>query len=496
LIPCYNHEYSYDGSGNFTSISRSGVLYTYHADSSQPHAVDSITGPITQTFTYDSNGNMTERHDQSGSYTQVFDVENRLVAVTGTISSTMTAFFYDAAGQRLLTIEPDGTQIYYPFPGYEEEITDTVTIQRSTYFASAGSAQALAGQAIAIRISGDPDTDKNGLFFLHSDHLGSNSFMTYGPSHPSGTAGTLVPGTLARYHPFGDWRAQPFADLTDIGFTCHKGNNLGSNDIGLIYMNARYYVGSIGRFASADTIVPDPANPQSYNRYAYSYNNPLKYVDPSGHCVFIPPFDTAVCIAILALALTGDSDQSPPPGTNYPKNATYAIEGGCDKPLPDCFGDVVYLKDFPEEQISESETLLTYIPADEFEQLADEIAADLYFHDITWPGVASGRATYDTPFYNGGGKDIRSVYPADQQVCIGVIGCSGRSEINYIAQGMWDARAGKPKIASEAIVYYWKWREYRETPFEDTLFWNEYGYDYYQKWKEEAEQAFEEWGGL
>jgi hypothetical protein len=37
--------------------------------------------------------------------------------------------------------------------------------------------------------------------------------------------------------------------LTDIGFTGHKGNNLGSNDIGLIYMNARFYV----RFPGQDT---------------------------------------------------------------------------------------------------------------------------------------------------------------------------------------------------------------------------------------------------
>lgn len=35
---------------------------------------------------------------------------------------------------------------------------------------------------------------------------------------------------------------------------------------------------------SADTIVPDPENPASYNRYSYVYNNPLKYTDPSGHC--------------------------------------------------------------------------------------------------------------------------------------------------------------------------------------------------------------------
>ena len=48
-------------------------------------------------------------------------------------------------------------------------------------------------------------------------------------------------------------------------------------------MNARYYVSGIGRFASADTMVPDPINPQQFNRYSYTSNNPLKYIDPSGH---------------------------------------------------------------------------------------------------------------------------------------------------------------------------------------------------------------------
>jgi RHS repeat-associated protein len=49
------------------------------------------------------------------------------------------------------------------------------------------------------------------------------------------------------------------------------------------HMGAREYDPSLGRWLSADTIVPEPENPQSLNRYAYVYNNPLKYVDPSGH---------------------------------------------------------------------------------------------------------------------------------------------------------------------------------------------------------------------
>jgi hypothetical protein len=34
---------------------------------------------------------------------------------------------------------------------------------------------------------------------------------------------------------------------------------------------------------SADAVVPSAGKPQALNRYAYVFNNPLKYVDPSGH---------------------------------------------------------------------------------------------------------------------------------------------------------------------------------------------------------------------
>ena len=40
---------------------------------------------------------------------------------------------------------------------------------------------------------------------------------------------------------------------------------------------------ALGKFLQADTLVPDPANPQSLNRYAYVLNHPLRYTDPSGH---------------------------------------------------------------------------------------------------------------------------------------------------------------------------------------------------------------------
>ena len=74
------------------------------------------------------------------------------------------------------------------------------------------------------------------------------------------------------------------------------------DDPGLLFYNARYYDPAIGRFISADTIVPGSgpltvlpsdatargmwgksgggaANPQELNRYSYGLNNPVKYTD-------------------------------------------------------------------------------------------------------------------------------------------------------------------------------------------------------------------------
>ncbi len=48
-------------------------------------------------------------------------------------------------------------------------------------------------------------------------------------------------------------------------------------------MGARWYDAYINHFISPDTIIPQPGNPQSLNRYSYCLNNPLKFVDPSGH---------------------------------------------------------------------------------------------------------------------------------------------------------------------------------------------------------------------
>jgi RHS repeat-associated protein len=53
--------------------------------------------------------------------------------------------------------------------------------------------------------------------------------------------------------------------------------------IQLTRMGARWYDAALGRWTSADTVVPDRGNPQSFNRYSWVRNNSLRYVDPTGH---------------------------------------------------------------------------------------------------------------------------------------------------------------------------------------------------------------------
>ena len=133
----------------------------------------------------------------------------------------------------------------------------------------------LVGQAIAVHV-----TDSNGrddINYVFSDHLGSSSVVTAQNGSYNSTT------DRAQHLLFGGFRGGTPAyldDVTDRGFTGHKENS----DIGLTYMNARYYVGYLNRFASADTIVPDPLNPQALNRYSYVGNRPIMLVDPIGHC--------------------------------------------------------------------------------------------------------------------------------------------------------------------------------------------------------------------
>ncbi len=128
------------------------------------------------------------------------------------------------------------------------------------------------GGALAMRRAGYPAD--NGIFYILSDHLGSSSVIL-------AQDGTVVKRDY--YYPYGGNRGTPYTDITTKRFTgqYHEAGLPGGE--GLSFYNARWYDPQLGRFVSADSIVPEPGRPQSFNRYSYVLNSPLKYRDPSGH---------------------------------------------------------------------------------------------------------------------------------------------------------------------------------------------------------------------
>jgi RHS repeat-associated protein len=125
------------------------------------------------------------------------------------------------------------------------------------------------GKRIAMR------EGTGGLLYLLQDHLGSTV-------RTSDRTGADRANNAPRYDAYGNQRTPSLNALpTDLSYTGQRRERY----TGLVEMGARWYDPVVGSFLSADTIVPDPANPQSLSRYAYSLGNPLKYKDPTGHWV-------------------------------------------------------------------------------------------------------------------------------------------------------------------------------------------------------------------
>ena len=117
--------------------------------------------------------------------------------------------------------------------------------------------------------------ENDDIRYYHGDHLGSSNLIT-------NSDGNQI--SRYEYKPFGEV-ATSIGDPGSSIKHLYTGKEL--DDTGLYYYGARYYDPLIGRFISPDSFVQAPSDPQSLNRYAYVRNNPLKYIDPTGHFWFI-----------------------------------------------------------------------------------------------------------------------------------------------------------------------------------------------------------------
>lgn len=116
------------------------------------------------------------------------------------------------------------------------------------------------------------------MYYIHKDYLGCYETI----SNETGTAIEKL-----GFDPWGHRRNPSNGSLSgvassfifDRGFTGHEH----LDEFGLINMNGRMYDPLLGRFLSPDPNVADHGRTQHFNRYSYVWNNPLKFVDPSGY---------------------------------------------------------------------------------------------------------------------------------------------------------------------------------------------------------------------
>lgn len=268
--------YTYDQIGNITS--KDSLNYAYGENGAGPHAVTSLSDGTT--MTYDANGNMSTKSKFGEVVQYYYDAENRLTEVRKNMT-LIAQYLYDGDGGRVqktsyvttvnsvssglsygaLLGDPQttSTPVITKYVGEMYEETDNV----GTRFIFLG------GQRIAAvdTVSGSP-------VYYHGDHLGSTNVMT----DNNGNQAELI-----EYDPYGKInRHDASAGSSRLAKQQFTGKKL-DDETGLIYFGARYYDSSLGRFITADTIVQNPSDPQTLNRYSYCGNNPVNRVDLDGH---------------------------------------------------------------------------------------------------------------------------------------------------------------------------------------------------------------------
>jgi RHS repeat-associated protein len=214
---------------------------------------------------------MTCRTETGVTYLQTYNAENRIASIQKLASGTCAAPG-NLTAKWDFTYDGDGVRTGQSYTPYTNRQPGSVVITRY-YFGGALETQgstvkkyySFAGQAVAMK-------DASGFNYFLSDHLGSISVVLKANGNIE----------QQRYLPFGGARVMPpYSGVTSTDFT-YTGQRALPNT-GLMDYKARFYSPALGRFIQPDTIIPDLPNPQSWNRFSYVRNNPLRYSDPTGH---------------------------------------------------------------------------------------------------------------------------------------------------------------------------------------------------------------------
>jgi RHS repeat-associated protein len=239
--------YTYDPVGNrLTSL---GASYTNNTS-------NELTAKTGVTYTYDNNGNTLTSVTGSNTTSYAWDYENRLTGVTLPGSGGTVSFKYDPFGRRIYKSSSTAISIF---------AYDGVNLIEETN--SSGVAQARYAQDLNID---EPLAmlRSSTTSYYSADGLGSVTSLT----NSSG-----VNAQTYTYDSFGKPTNSTGSITNPFQYTARESDT----ETGIYYYRARYYDSSSGRFISEDPV----RFKSGLNFFRYVDNNPVDYIDPSGHGV-------------------------------------------------------------------------------------------------------------------------------------------------------------------------------------------------------------------
>ncbi|WP_322905760.1 RHS repeat-associated core domain-containing protein, partial [Paenibacillus campi] len=259
------YSYQYDNKGNITSVTEQGKdgssqTSTYRYDKlNRLLGVQHADGTGTQ-YSYDLRGNRLTQNDtrnlpneKETSYR--YDLQNTLTSVTR--DSVKTTLSYLPGGLRWKKMS-NNQVTEYSYNGAGQVIGD----QRSDGTQSSY----VRGDRVLMKRD---QTHGKDYYYLYNGH-GDVVQMV-------GTDGSVV-----NSYQYDEWGNVTQQNETVANELKYAGETYDA-ETGLYYLKARYYDPNVGRFLNEDTVEGQIDNPLSMNVYTYVYNNPLIYVDRTGH---------------------------------------------------------------------------------------------------------------------------------------------------------------------------------------------------------------------
>ena len=289
-------EYTYDSVGNRLTMTEGDNVteYTYNSlDQLTGMTVTEDGGTVSETESeYDKNGNLISQTDTvtGEEKTCIYDPNNMMTGCTVTKDNEVSVdqtCGYTGEGQRISKAEGEENTRYYYVGGNVLYTESDISIQpeEGEGDETAAGTESDEEGPIETKITSFNILSPEGSVIASGREIeGSDEYFTYTKDIRGSTVNILDDsGTAAASYTYTDFGETSAGEDTDFdNEICYTGG-IYDGDTGEYYLNARYYDPEVGRFTTQDSYRGEITDEGTWSLYSYCANNPIIYVDPSGH---------------------------------------------------------------------------------------------------------------------------------------------------------------------------------------------------------------------